>query len=166
MTPPRPIPFLLSETELAICRNIGISRNRTQNAHAVYDARVDPKSDSADIHIIGAKGEYVFAKHYGLPPPRVLVHGDGGVFDYMLNGLTVEIKTRGRLGGDFILPAYKKLAADVADLCETPSLESDRVYIVGWLTRDDFAQHQVRVNWGKGETLVVNREFLRQVTAR
>jgi hypothetical protein len=140
--PPRPIAMILSTQEILIIRNIAEERS---DYHHYSGSRSTWKQgltgDAITPIIMGRAGEYAVEKYLGVIGDTSLKpNGDGGV-DLVINGRTLQIKTRRRAKHANLIRRVTdrkkicKLEVEILVFCQNETEEN--VSILGWIfTRD------------------------------
>jgi hypothetical protein len=166
-TPPSSIVTLTSD-ELEWLSELAHKRNDPKMAAGVPNYKIDPNKKDFDIHHMGIKAEYAVAKYLGLELDTTFsLHGDDHRGDLIHHdGRTISVKFRTSRGWDFALTRDKlsEFRADLGVLVwPAPSRRRDtsgceRFEIVGFVSREAFAECAVAKDFGYGPRLVLEAQ--------
>lgn len=133
-------------------------------AHDVVDKMFDINNTSEGINIIGHLGEMAVGKVLNIPVDMEVRTGgdDGNDMEYL--GNTVQVKTSTLKALIFNAPHLFK--SDMAILVQfigedKRQAEKDPRFVIwGWMSREDFMEKHYAHNYGYGERMVVDSEYM------
>lgn len=135
---PIEVPLLGSNVET--CWKIARARNDSQDGRRAY-LLTDPLSP-LDSHFIGARGEMALShafREFDWTARDHVGTGDGGIDGY-LDGWSIDVKGRNWPPRDCALCISdgQPLRAEVVVLAAAPLRTPNLVWLMGWLTRDEW----------------------------
>jgi hypothetical protein len=111
-----------------------------------------------DIDVMGVRAELAVSIFLAVPfNDRILPGGDDGA-DLEYRGRSVEVKAISYRGGVLIFHSLDEFDSNFAVACFAPNR---RVDILGWITRERFAEIHEKRNFGKGLRVFVPQVALR-----
>jgi hypothetical protein len=148
--------------ELAECIDIATKRSEGKVLNNVHDKIVDPGQTSFQSHYHGVMAEWAWADLLEVEIDRTWgLKGDGGVYDLICNGTTIQVKLN--IGGYRTEYMYAPPADPFkAETIAMATLRgSAKVEYAGWLTRDRFYEIATKFKMLQPEPVdVVNSKAL------
>lgn len=137
-----PYEVILSVRQWAEVETLARARNAAKAAGT--SKRFDDTQSDLDLHIIGMMAERAFCIACDLTTEAqtdASLHGDDGIDVRLKNGKGIEIKYRGERGRDFAIntASIDDFKAEIGVLM-WPGQRARSFEIVGWITRDRFAE--------------------------
>lgn len=161
----QPIYVTLEDHEVQQTLEFVAAMREDKVAHKVRDKMFDRNNTSEGINIIGHLGEMAVGKILNIPiDMEVRTAGDDGN-DTEYLGNTVQIKTSTLKS--LIFNSAKLFKSDIAILvqfigADKRQAEKDPRFVIwGWISREEFLETHYTKNYGYGERLVVDSEYLR-----
>jgi hypothetical protein len=140
-----------------------------ENRHGPRADRYDYNSDGEENHIRGLKGEFAFAKRYGLEPDlSPQIDGDGGVdFEiscWLGDSLTVDVKATKYYENPWLrVPVDKD---DWADMYVCTAVDGVDIKLVGWQSCEEVRSFPASDATGKQTNHNLKPADLRQLPAK
>jgi hypothetical protein len=149
----------LTESELFICRTLGVMR-RSAAMHKVIDQQMG-NQDTWGIDIDGVVGEFCAAKAMNVCPDLTVGIRKGGADLLTKEGKTVDVKTTRHKSGR-LLATLKKvdLACDIYLLVIVDDFGGD---VIGWTTKEKLFNEKNKTNLGHGVGYGMEQDHLKQV---
>lgn len=146
--------IILDPGELQFCRALAAMRHDPKIAARLKSTRHLGNS-TYEAHLVGFCGEYVVAKYFGiLPNLYISMKGDGAAADLVINGRTVQVKTRTKAGYDYGLMStnLSEFNTDCGVLVHQVAENTFRIQ--GVISKKKFKQVAVIKDYGYGKRLV------------
>ena len=146
----------LSESELLICRMLGVMRRSTA-MHKVVDQQMG-NQDTWGIDIDGMIGEFCVAKFLNLCPDLTIGIRKGGADLLNHNQKTIDVKTTRHKNGR-LLATLKKIDSqcDRYVLVIVDDLGGD---IIGWTPKENLFDEKNKINLGHGVGYALTQQQL------
>ena len=113
-----------------------------------------------EADLIGIMGEYVVAKHLGVPfDTTIHLEGDGGITDLTYEDLSVQVKSTKYRTGRLMFFRKEEIKADIYVLC-TVLHEQCQATIVGWIDQAMALQLVSQMDLGRGLRWVIEQRQL------
>ena len=148
----------LNETDMGLAELISEGRLQRDNdagrtLHSI--SKIDPRVRM----LVGAQSEVAVAKMLNLYPDTDMTKH--GLFDLVLGGRNVEVKTTNYVRGNLLVPAYK--LADRADIYILTVSQVPVFTAVGFALYTDLFCHENIVDLGYGKTYRVMARDLKRM---
>lgn len=141
--------LMMGNDTVAICRALGFKPRKEFMGGLSRE----------DQNVIGFKTEFAVARAFGLHPPVMSIISDYGV-DLWWNDISVDVKSTKTDHLIFDIP--DQFRADVAIL--TSLIESDKVEIIGWTSRDQFLAENELKDFGHGPKCAMHKSKLQPIS--
>ncbi len=129
-----------------------------------FAPRLENDSQSREeANALGYMAEFAVARLLDLEPPEINVLSDGGV-DLWMNDRSIDVKyTNMTKEPVLIFDNMAKFRAEFAILVTSESYDDELFRVHGWISRRDFKKIAEPRDFGYGERLVVEAEYLRPI---
>jgi hypothetical protein len=150
------IPFTYDD--FYYCVQIAELRTSTNNYYKIAEPRqIEKKISVPKKHYIGAIGELAYSKYSGLPiDTEAYTYGDDGT-DFK-NGVDVKSSMINSCPN---LLLKKEFMRDTAKYYVLSWINHDDVYLIGWISKEEFNSKCKVVNYGKGDSLRLDHKLLK-----
>lgn len=125
----------LSQTEIMLCQQIGKLRHEITSKHA-SDRKQDQRQDSVEISINGVFAEYAVSKALNLHFDMNCDYRKFGADLISQKGATIDVKCTTKEGGNLNAVIWSN--SKPADIFVLAELHYAHVFIVGWISKEDF----------------------------
>ena len=146
----------LSESELLICRMLGVMRRSTA-MHKVVDQQMG-NQDTWGIDIDGMIGEFCVAKFLNLCPDLTIGIRKGGADLLNHNQKTIDVKTTRHKNGR-LLATLKKIDSQ-CDRYVLVIVDDLGGEIIGWATKENLFDEKNKINLGHGVGYALTQQQL------
>ena len=153
------IPF--NASDFKFCEEHGYKQSASIG-HS-YFLTIDYRKPNPEKYKIGLVGELAYSKYTGMPvDTHTLGHGDGGI-DFE-NGVDVKCSKLD------VCPNLLMMKRDIKEKTKFyvlawwknygRELNVDEVYLIGWISKEDFIQKHEKVNYGFGTSMRLHSTLL------
>lgn len=151
----------LTQSEIKIATYVGQYRHHVTSQQG-SERKQDSSQDSLDMSIKGAITEYAVAKAMNLNFDLNCDFRKFGADLLTDNGLTIDVKSCTRVGGDLNAVRWSSDAGKRCDIYILTELFNNAVGLVGWIDGETFLQDANLVDFGNGAFYTYPRQALRQ----
>ena len=152
--------YKLNNTESKCAEWIGSDQQQYAQSSGFNDHKIDGSQSGVDIQVEGSGAEFAFAKIHGIYPN---FHEGGPIkFDFVIDGMRVDVKSTKYTSGNLLLPLKLTLANSAEAFALMRGTISDGFDYAGWVTAEEYFAKAEKRDLGWGLTWFLDASELRQ----